>query len=290
MRVFIGLRGEIARKLLRPRRTCGERAGSLEGMHCRRLQLWPAQRFWRKDHAHIVTYSLRGGHICPGYGGSQGRTYGQYGKGRDRGPRRRGFDDDMFSEPGPRDEPPRQPFRRRSDSMRHRRARRQRQPSNGSNPTRASASLNWLTARATHSCTSPCCRRAGHEAVEPGTKLRVQVGQGQKGRQITAVLEVDASSAGAPQPARRAPPRAGGGVAVAVSAPIRRRPTDVEGTVKWFNGDKGFGFVVADDAARTCSCTSPSSSAPACARSPMASAWRCAWSRPRRAAKRFPSF
>jgi cold shock protein len=82
---------------------------------------------------------------------------------------------------------------------------------------------------------------AGHDAVAPETKLRVQVGQGQKGRQITAVLEVDASSAGA-QPNPRAASR----------MPGRERPdpataTDVEGTVKWFNGDKGFGFVVAED-------------------------------------------
>ena len=33
----------------------------------------------------------------------------------------------------------------------------------------------------------------GHDVVAPETKLRVQVGQGQKGRQVTAVLEVDAS-------------------------------------------------------------------------------------------------
>src|SRR6476646_9553635 len=40
---------------------------------------------------------------------------------------------------------------------------------------------------------------AGHDAVEPETKMSVQVGQGQKGRQVTAVLSVDASSGGAPR-------------------------------------------------------------------------------------------
>jgi CspA family cold shock protein len=84
---------------------------------------------------------------------------------------------------------------------------------------------------------------AGHASVDPGAKLSVQVGVGNKGRQVTAVLAVDASAAA---PARRPAP----------SSP-RRPPgrerhdastaTTVEGTVKWFKSDKGFGFVVGDD-------------------------------------------
>ena len=46
-------------------------------------------------------------------------------------------------------------------------------------------------------------QNSGHDVVAPETKLRVQVGQGQKGRQVTAVLEVDASGAGAGQPSSR---------------------------------------------------------------------------------------
>ena len=85
---------------------------------------------------------------------------------------------------------------------------------------------------------------AGHETVQPETKLRVQVGQGQKGPQVTAILEVDASGAAAPRPSRGASP--------AMSGARRERPdpataTDIEGTVKWFNPDKGFGFVVCED-------------------------------------------
>jgi CspA family cold shock protein len=84
---------------------------------------------------------------------------------------------------------------------------------------------------------------AGHETVLPGSKLRVQVGQGQKGPQVTAVLEVDASGAAAARPQRSPSMRAMSGrersdVDVAV---------DIEGTVKWFNADKGFGFVVCED-------------------------------------------
>ena len=77
----------------------------------------------------------------------------------------------------------------------------------------------------------------------PESKLRVQVGQGQKGPQVTAVLEVDASGAAAPRPNRSSSTRATSGrerLDATVTA-------DIEGTVKWFNADKGFGFVVCED-------------------------------------------
>ena len=49
---------------------------------------------------------------------------------------------------------------------------------------------------------------AGYETVPPGAKLKVQVGQGQKGTQVTRVLEVDTSTA--------TPERSGGSPAAAV--------------------------------------------------------------------------
>ncbi len=84
---------------------------------------------------------------------------------------------------------------------------------------------------------------AGHEAVLPGAKLRAHVGPGQKGRQVSRILEIDESSATAEPPGRDRS-----------SAPRGKRDTvdpstavEVRGTVKWFSGEKGFGFVSADD-------------------------------------------
>jgi CspA family cold shock protein len=84
-------------------------------------------------------------------------------------------------------------------------------------------------------------RNAGHESVPAGAKLRVQVGAGAKGAQVTRVLEVDASTAverpGGPGPGprpRRTPPDP----STAVS---------VTGRVKWFDDTKGFGFVASED-------------------------------------------
>ena len=94
---------------------------------------------------------------------------------------------------------------------------------------------------------------AGQESVPPGSKLSVRVGQGQKGRQVTEVLTVDTSTAEAAPP-RRAPggfgaaPRSGGfgggagGASRAPSGPTEERV----GTVKWYNPEKGFGFIAVE--------------------------------------------
>ena len=103
---------------------------------------------------------------------------------------------------------------------------------------------------------------AGHEAVAPGTTLRVQVGQGQKGPQVTRVLEVDTSTATAEAPRSPRPGGfggggggfggGGGGGGGFGARPPRRGPdpstaVELAGTVKWFNGEKGFGFVAGND-------------------------------------------
>jgi cold shock protein len=98
--------------------------------------------------------------------------------------------------------------------------------------------------------------QSGHNAVSPGATLRVRIGQGQKGRQVSEVLSVDESTA-TPTASRGAPrapggygDRAGGGGfggGDRGGAPRRGAPTgpsvEMQGTVKWYNATKGFGFV-----------------------------------------------
>jgi len=95
---------------------------------------------------------------------------------------------------------------------------------------------------------------AGVQSVNPGATLRIRVGQGQKGKQVDQVVSVDESTATA-APARRGPGAgAGGGGGFAPRSPRSfdgppRRQVDLSqavemtGTVKWYNPDKGFGFI-----------------------------------------------
>ncbi|MBM3558939.1 MAG: cold shock domain-containing protein [Alphaproteobacteria bacterium] len=171
------------------------------------------------------------------------------------GQRRRGFDDDMFSPPpresrgfggGPprRDRPPSSSFGREVAP--------EGPPIDGT--------VKWFNAEKGFGFAElsdgtgdvflhiGVLQAAGHESVPPGATLRVQVGQGQKGRQITAVLSVDESTA--TEAPRRAGPRD-----AAVPRPRRPAPDlstafDAAGTVKWFNTEKGFGFVAVGDGGR----------------------------------------
>src|SRR5690606_17256932 len=90
---------------------------------------------------------------------------------------------------------------------------------------------------------------AGHTSLEPGTTLVVQVGPGQKGAQVTEVLQVDTSTA-QPEPARRGPraPQDSPGAARPRTGNHRApsAPPDTAGTVKWYNEAKGFGFVAVE--------------------------------------------
>ena len=78
-----------------------------------------------------------------------------------------------------------------------------------------------------------------------GAKLRVIVGAGAKGAQVTRVVEVDAAGIVEPRAPQRSfsdaprPPRR--------MAPDPSTAVAVSGKVKWFDDAKGFGFVASDD-------------------------------------------
>jgi CspA family cold shock protein len=166
------------------------------------------------------------------------------GKGRDRGPRRRDFDDDFYAPPWGREERP-----QRSS---------QRAPRENPAPSGPAIDgiVKWFAPDKGFGFVEladgsgdaflhvAVLQGAGYDAVDPETRISVQVGQGQKGRQVTAVLSVDAGAVGAPRPSARSAPHP--------SSDRRGRAdlgnaVEIEGTVKWFNPDKGFGFVVCED-------------------------------------------
>lgn len=83
-------------------------------------------------------------------------------------------------------------------------------------------------------------------SVNERDKVRVRVGQGMKGRQVTEILEVEPGGGPVGRPAARpmAPPRRQG----PMDTSYRRGPSvDMPGTVKWYNQQKGFGFITPDD-------------------------------------------
>jgi CspA family cold shock protein len=80
----------------------------------------------------------------------------------------------------------------------------------------------------------------GINVVQPGETLEVRVGPGRKGPHITEIISIDSSTA-TPAALRRSSFQArtsnGSSPGIAVEA---------SGTVKWFNAEKGYGFIACD--------------------------------------------
>jgi CspA family cold shock protein len=77
----------------------------------------------------------------------------------------------------------------------------------------------------------------GYKAVNPGATLQVRLGNGQKGRQVNQVISVDETTADVGRPAR---PQARG---LPRHQFERAAAVEIVGTVKWYNPEKGFGFI-----------------------------------------------
>jgi CspA family cold shock protein len=178
-------------------------------------------------------------------------------KGKDfRGPRKRGFDDDG---PMPYDMRPARPARPMFGGP----------PGGmGGDPAAASAStaapvdatVKWFKSDKGFGFVEladgagdaflhiNALQSAGYETVPPGSKLKVVVGQGMKGAQVTRVLEVDTSTAQEPARGGLGGARAfDGGARAPRRAPDMSQAIEVSGKVKWFDDAKGFGFVASDD-------------------------------------------
>jgi CspA family cold shock protein len=78
---------------------------------------------------------------------------------------------------------------------------------------------------------------AGHSSVSEGARIKVRIGQGQKGLEVTEVIEVEQSSAQLGSSAERRPP---------TPSQVVGQTTESIGTVKIYKADKGFGFIGQD--------------------------------------------
>lgn len=76
-------------------------------------------------------------------------------------------------------------------------------------------------------------RRAGYDDAREGATISCEIGSGAKGPLVVNVLNIDSSTAASPRADgfdRRAP----------------RPSTTLEGAVKWFEPEKGYGFISPD--------------------------------------------
>ncbi|HVJ53391.1 MAG TPA: cold-shock protein [Aliidongia sp.] len=83
-------------------------------------------------------------------------------------------------------------------------------------------------------------RRAGYEDVGEGATLTCEIGEGAKGPLVLNVIDVDPSTA---QPA---PERRSHGGSGSYDQGPRSAASTLDGSVKWFEPGKGYGFISPD--------------------------------------------
>jgi CspA family cold shock protein len=94
-------------------------------------------------------------------------------------------------------------------------------------------------------CHASALQATGHSDVPPGTSIVCDLADSQRGLQVVAVHSVDTSTAEAPS---RGPRRdfGGGGYGGGYHRDSGPSGPMVEGKIKFFNDQKGFGFVMPD--------------------------------------------
>lgn len=103
-------------------------------------------------------------------------------------------------------------------------------------------------------CHASALQATGHSDVPPGTSIVCDLADSQRGLQVVAVHSVDTSTAEAPSRAPRGDrfggggDRFGGGGGYGGGGHRDSGPSGpmVEGKIKFFNDQKGFGFVMPD--------------------------------------------